>query len=357
MALAPFALSSDERVLAGVCAGIARRLGVDPTLVRLLFAMLALAGGAGVVLYLMLWALAKARRRWLAITLAILTAALLLGALGFTSDVVVGLTLVVVGLALALRRGGSFRPDAPLSYGGLALAACGVLLLPGSEPATVLAPAAVGGALLLIVGLLAWRLALDRDSERAARVRSEERAEVAARVHDSVLQTLALIQRRAQDPRRVVALARRQERELRGWLYGDRALADNGASLESALSAAAADIEEIYDVRVELASVGDCPVDESVRAVLLAAREAVTNAAKFAGEQEIAVYAEVSDEALAVFVRDRGTGFDRAAVPAERRGLVESIEGRMRRAGGRATIVSAPSEGTEVELYMPRRAP
>ena len=357
MALAPFALSSDERVLAGVCAGIAQRLGVDPTLVRLLFAVLALAGGAGVVLYLMLWALAKARRRWLAITLAILTAALLLGALGFTSDVVVGLTLVVVGLALALRRGGSFRPDAPLSYGGLALAAFGVLLLPGSEPATVLAPAAVGGALLLIVGLLAWRLALDRDAERAARVRSEERSEVAARVHDSVLQTLALIQRRAQDPQRVVALARRQERELRGWLYGDRPLADDGASLESALSAAAADIEEIYDVRVELASVGDCPVDDSVRAVLLAAREAVTNAAKFAGEQEIAVYAEVSDDAVAVFVRDRGTGFDRAAVPAERRGLVESIEGRLRRAGGRATIVSAPSEGTEVELYMPRRAP
>ena len=265
--------------------------------------------------------------------------------------------LVVVGLALALRRGGSFRPDAPLSYGGLALAACGVLLLPNSEPSTVLAPAAVGGAVMLIVGLLVWRLALDRDAERAARVRSEERSEVAARVHDSVLQTLALIQRRAQDPQRVVALARRQERELRGWLYGDRALADDGASLESALSAAAADIEEIYDVRVELASVGDCPVDDSVRAVLLAAREAVTNAAKFAGEQEIAVYAEVSDEALAVFVRDRGTGFDRAAVPAERRGLVESIEGRMQRAGGRATIVSAPSEGTEVELYMPRRAP
>ena len=357
MALAPFALSSDERVLAGVCAGIAQRLGVDPTLVRLVFAVLALAGGAGVVLYLMLWALAKARRRWLAITLAVLTAAIILGALGFTSDVVIGLTLVVVGLALALRRGGSFRPDAPLSYGGLALAACGVLLLPNSEPSTVLAPAAVGGAVMLIVGLLVWRLALDRDAERAARVRSEERSEVAARVHDSVLQTLALIQRRAQDPQRVVALARRQERELRGWLYGDRALADDGASLESALSAAAADIEEIYDVRVELASVGDCPVDESVRAVLLAAREAVTNAAKFAGEQEIAVYAEVSDEALAVFVRDRGTGFDRAAVPAERRGLVESIEGRMQRAGGRATIVSAPSEGTEVELYMPRRAP
>ena len=357
MALAPFALSSDERVLGGVCAGIAQRLGVDPTLVRLVFAVLAVAGGTGIVLYLTLWALAKARRRWLAIVLAILAASLLLGAVGFTFDAIAGIILVVAGLALALRRGGSFRPDAPLSYGGLALAACGVLLLPGSEPTTVLAPAAIAGALILIVGPLVWRLALDRDAERAARVRSEERAEVAARVHDSVLQTLALIQRRAQDPQRVVALARRQERELRGWLYGDRPLGDDGASLESALSAAAADIEEIYDVRVELASVGDCPVDDSVRAVLLAAREAVTNAAKFAGEQEIAVYAEVTDEAVAVFVRDRGAGFDRAAVPAERRGLLESIEGRLARAGGRATIISAPSEGTEVELYLPRRAP
>jgi signal transduction histidine kinase len=357
MALAPFALSSDGRVLAGVCAGIARPLGVDPTLVRLVFAILAVAGGTGVALYLMLWALAKARRRWLAAVLALLSAALLLGAVGFTSGAVVGILLVVAGLALALRRGGSFRPDAPLSYGGLALAAVGVLLLPGSQPTTVLAPAAVAGALVLIVGPLVWRLALDRDAERAARVRSEERAEMAARVHDSVLQTLALIQRRADEPQRVTTLARRQERELRGLLYGDGPAADDGASLGSALSAAAADIEERYDVRVELASVGDCAVDDSVRPILLAAREALTNAAKFAGEQEIDVYAEVTDEAVAVFVRDRGAGFDRDAVPAERRGLVESIEGRLQRAGGRATIVSAPSEGTEVELYLPRRAP
>ncbi len=356
MALPGFALSSDGRVLAGVCSGIARSLGVDATLVRLVFAVLGLAGGAGVFLYLMLWALGNARRRWLAIVLAFISVAVVVAALGFTSDAVWGVILVVAGLALALRRGGSFRPGAPLSYGGLALAAWGLLLLPGSDPRTVVAPAAIGGALLLILGPLVWRLALDRDAERAARVRSEERSEMAARVHDSVLQTLALIQRRAQDPQRVATLARRQERELRSWLYGDRPLVDDGASLESALAAAAVDIEEIYDVRVELASVGDCPVDDSVRAVVLAAREAVTNAAKFAGEDEIAVYAEVTDDAVAVFVRDRGAGFDRAAVPEGRRGLAESIEGRLERAGGRATITSAPSEGTEVELYLPRRA-
>jgi signal transduction histidine kinase len=357
MALPRFALSSEGRAIAGVCAGIARTLGVDATLVRLVFAVLALAGGAGIVLYLTLWAHAKTGRAWLTALLALASGSLLLLAVGFSGSAVVGIAFVAGGLALALRRGGSLRPDAPMSYGGLALAAVGaVLLLPGgSAPTTVLPPGAVGAALLLIAGPLLWRLALDRDAERAGRVRSEERAEVATRVHDSVLQTLALIQRHVQEPQRVATLVRRQERELRGWLYGERPLGDDGASLESALSAAAADTEELHGVRIELASAGDCPVDDSVRAVVLAAREAMANAAKFAGVDEIDVYAEVADDALAVFVRDRGRGFDRAAVPPDRRGLTESIEGRLRRAGGQATIVSAPGEGTEVELRLPRR--
>src|SRR5262245_10124445 len=236
MALRGVAPSSDGRVLAGACSGIARCPGVDATLVRLVFAVLALAGGSGVFLYLMLWALGKARRRWLVIVLAFICVGVLLAALGFTSDAVFGIVLVVAGLALALRRGGGLRPGAPLSYVGLALAAFGLVLLPGSEPSTLVAPAAIAGALLLILGPLVWRLALDRDAERAARVRSEERTEMAARVHDSVLQTLALIQRRAQEPQRVATLARRQERELRSWLYGDRLLVDDGASLESALA-------------------------------------------------------------------------------------------------------------------------
>ena len=132
----------------------------------------------------------------------------------------------------------SFRADAPLSYGGLAVAAAGaVLLFQGGRPAaTLLAPGAVAGALLLVGGPWLWRLALERDAERSARIRSEERAEVAARVHDSVLQTLALIQRHAEEPRRVAAIARRQERELRGWLYADQPLGDETASLVAALS-------------------------------------------------------------------------------------------------------------------------
>ena len=131
-------------------------------------------------------------------------------------------------------------------------------------------------------------------------------------MHDSVLQTLALIQRHAGEPRRVAALARRQERELRGWLYGDRPLGDETASLVAALSAAAADVEELHGVRVELASAGDCPVDDAAGALVLAAREAITNAAKFAGVEEIDVYVEATDDGVAVFVRDRGAGFDRA---------------------------------------------
>ena len=357
MARPRFAPSADDGVIAGVCAGIARTLAVDVTLVRLIFTLLALAAGAGVLLYLALWAYGRSKRVWWVVVLTIVAGSLFLHALGLSDRAVAGIALVAVGLALAWREGGGFRADAPISYGGLAVAAVGaVLLLHGGNPsATVLAPGAVAGALLLIAGPWLWRLALERDAERAARIRSEERAEVAARVHDSVLQTLALVQRHAQEPRRVAAIARRQERELRGWLYGDRPLGDESASLLAALSTAAADVEELYGVRIELASAGDCPVDEAVGAVVLAAREAMANAAKFAGTDEVDVYVEVTDDAAAVFVRDRGVGFDRAAVPKGRLGLTESIEGRMERAGGRATVTTAPGAGTEVELRLPRR--
>jgi signal transduction histidine kinase len=358
MSLRTYAPSSDERVIAGVCAGIAQTLAVDATLVRLVFALLALAGGAGILLYLALWAWAEGKRVWVAGVLAFVAGCALLGALGFSGRSVAGIALIAAGLALAWRQGGSFHPEAPLSYGGIALAAVGavVLLSGGATSTALLAPGAVAGALLLIGGPWVWRLAVERDAERTARVRSEERSDMAARVHDSVLQTLALIQRHAHDPRRVASLARRQERELRGWLYADQPLGDETASLAAALSAAAGDVEELHGVRVELASAGDCPVDASVQALVLAAREAMTNAAKFAGVEEIDVYLEVTDAAVSVFVRDRGAGFDRDAVPADRRGLAESIVGRMERAGGRATVVTSPGGGTEVELHVPRSA-
>jgi signal transduction histidine kinase len=356
MPLPAFARRADERVIAGVCAGIAQALAVDVTLVRLIFALLALAGGAGIVLYLALWAYSESKPPILVGLFVLIAGAFLLHAVGLSNRSVAGVALIAGGLALTWRRGGSFQAHAAYSWAGLAIAAAGaVLLLAGGRPsAAVLAPGAVAGALLLIAGPWLWRLALERDAERSARIRSDERSEVAARVHDSVLQTLALIQRHADEPRRVAAIARRQERELRGWLYADRPLGDDTSSLLAALSSTAADVEELYGVRVELASAGDCPVDD---ALALAAREAMANAAKHAGVEEIDVYLEVTDEAVSVFVRDRGTGFDPAGVPVGRGGLAESIERRLERAGGRATVTSALGEGTEVELRLPREAP
>ena len=356
MPLPAFAASTSDRALAGVCGGIARELGVDVTLVRLVFALLALAGGAGIVLYLALWLYADGRPVWLAGLGAVLSGSLLLHAVGLSDRAVAGIALVAAGLAVAWRRGSGLRPEAPLSYAGYALVAIGAVILlaaGGDAPAPLLAPGAVAGGLLLIAGPWLWRLAVERDAERAARIRSEERSDVAARVHDSVLQTLALIQRHADEPRRVASLARRQERELRGWLYADRPLGDDGTSVVAALSAVAADVEDVFGVRIELASSGDAETDG---AVVLAAREAMTNAAKFAGVEEIDVYAEVTEAEIAVFVRDRGAGFDPEAVPQDRRGIAESIRGRLERAGGSAAVVSTPGEGTEVELRVPRSA-
>ena len=348
-----FTASAPGRVLAGVCAGIAQPLGVDVTLVRVVFALLALAGGAGILLYLAIWAWSRSEREWWTILLLLVAGSLLLNAVGVSDRAVAGIVLVAAGLTLAWRKGGGLRPDAPLSYGGIALAGFGAVLLlgQGSAPTRVLAPGAVAGALLLLCGPWLWRLALERDAERAARIRTEERADVAAPVHDPVLQTLVLIQRHAGEPRRVASLARRQERELRGWLYADQPLGDDGSSLVAALSAAAADVEELQGVRVEIASSGDATPDS---ALVLAAREAMTNAAKFAGVEEIDVYAEVSDADIAVFVRDRGIGFDPKAVPDDRQGIRESIKGRLERAGGTATVTSLPGGGTEVELRLPR---
>jgi len=157
------------------------------------------------------------------------------------------------------------------------------------------------------------------------------------------------MQKRADDPREVAALARRQERELRAWLNGRR---PDEASLAAALEAAASEVEGDHGVPVEVVTVGDGPLDERGAALVAAAREALVNAAKFAGPEPISLYAEVEGERVEVFVRDRGPGFDPGAVPADRRGLRESIVGRMERHGGRATLHTVPGQGTEVELVM-----
>lgn len=356
MPLSRYRRDPDAGVLAGVCAGIARTLGVDPTLVRLIFALLALAGGAGILLYLALWAYDGRHSPWVVGALGVAAAVVVLGSLGLSDRVVLGIALVAGGLVLVSRRGG-FHADATGSILGTTLAAAGAILVlsHGGVHAAALTPGAIGGSLLLVAGPSLWRLAHERDAERAARIRSEERADLAARVHDSVLQTLALIQLHADDPRKTAAYARRQERELRSWLYGDRDRTEE--SLSTLLAGAAADVEELHGVRVELASSGDATADEPIRALVLAAREAMTNAAKHSGAPEIDVYAEATPERVAVFVRDRGAGFEPATVPAGRRGIAESIVRRMERAGGAATVTSAPGEGTEVELSVPRSAP
>ncbi len=348
-----FERSGDDRVVAGVCGGLAKRLGVDATLVRLAFALLALAGGAGILLYFALWVYAGGRRPWAGRALVVISAAALLLALGLSRTSVLGAGLLVAGVAIVAARGGSLRPGGSLPIPGIALTMAGSVILLGHVGASgsFVAPGVIAGALLLVLGPWLWQLA----AERTERIRLAERAEVAARIHDSVLQTLALVQRHADDPARVSSLARRQERELRRWLYGGGF--GSADTLSASLAEAAADVEELHRVRVELATAGDVELDEGVGQLVLAAREAMANAAKFSGTDEISVYAEAEDETVAVFVRDRGSGFDRSSVAADRRGITESIEGRMARAGGSAAIVSSPGAGTEVELTLPRPKP
>ena len=388
----------ESGVVAGVCAGLARWLGIDPLVVRVAFVAAAAAGGMGVALYVLAWALmpaapsqprlaARPRRRrggWQVasgVGLLALSLLLVLRELGvwFTDALVWPLVLAAAGAALiwhqstapaepsseSRRAGGG--PSLPgLRAPSLGPAALGAALVLGAALLFLLANDAVAAArdivLTTVVVVLAltliltpfwWRLVKSLTAERAERIRSQERAELSAHLHDSVLQTLALVQRRADDSRAVAALARRQERELRAWLSG-KPVRHAGESLIAALEAAAAEIEELHGVTVDVVAVGDCPLDERGQAVVGAAREALVNAAKFAGEEPIAVYAEVGEEQVRVFVRDRGPGFDLNAVPDSRRGIRESIVARLERQGGRAAITADGGMGTEVELVVDR---
>jgi signal transduction histidine kinase len=357
--------SDEGRVVAGVCSGIGQELRVDPTLVRLAFAVLSLASGSGIVAYLGAWALlpdpgreTSRRQRVAGALLLVLSAFLAMRGLGLADSLLWPSALVAIGVAFLWRIPAGQRLSRPMT----GAAALGFLLIVAGAASFVsaglpfeggapLAPGALAIGLIVVIGPWLWRLVRERDAERLARIRSDERAEVAARVHDSVLQTLALIQRHADDPRQVATLARHEERELRGWLYRDRS---EGSTLLAAIELAAAEVEQLHRVRVEVVGSGDCPLDEQLDALVLAAREAMTNAAKFSGAEAVSVYAEAGDGGVSVFVRDTGKGFDRASVPTDRRGIAESIEGRMRRHSGSATVTSAPGAGTEVELTLTR---
>jgi signal transduction histidine kinase len=376
-----------RRWLGGVCAGLAERLGVDPLVVRVAFLAAAMAGGLGIALYLLAWVAIPAGQRTetkrrvptdrgsveIAIGVAFLTLSLLLAFraldIWFSDAIVWPLVLVAAGGALLWRQSTrQEKPPAPepkqlvseraatVSRTGLGVAlviAAGLAFLQATG--SLVAARDVILAVLVVVIVLGvifapWivRLVRSLSAERAERIRSQERAEMAAHLHDSVLQTLALVQR-ADDPKQVASLARRQERELRAWLSGRTEQADG--RLAKALEDAAVEVEEAHGVPVDVVAVGDRDLDTGADALVAAAREAMVNAAKFGGGSPVSVYAEAGDGRAQVFVRDRGPGFDPKAIPDDRRGIRESIVGRMERHGGRATITSS-GEGTEVELVL-----
>ena len=247
--------------------------------------------------------------------------------------------------------------------GGIGLVVVGVTSFLAANDALAQArdgALAIGATLvgvLLVTGPWLWRLVRELSAERRALIREQERAEVAAHVHDSVLQTLALLQSKADDPHEVRRLARRQERELREWLYSSPAeqASASGTSFAVSLRQAAADVEDAHAVSVDVVVVGDAPLDDSLVATVAAAREGMVNAAKSSGAPNVSVFAEVTDRGIEVFVRDRGRGFDPEQIPADRRGIRESIVGRMTRNGGKAAIRSGPT-GTEIALTVPRQA-
>jgi signal transduction histidine kinase len=244
---------------------------------------------------------------------------------------------IALGLSLVIFGGiGTLAALSDLRTIGPSAAGAGVVVV---GLALVLGPAVVRGLRTL-------------SDERRARILSQERADVAAHLHDGVLQTLALIQKRSADSREVRALARRQERELREWLYGQGA-PTQPEGMADLLRRELADLEDRYGVRIDAVLVGDAPLDEAGRALVLAGSEAARNAAVHAGVDQVDVYLEVEPDRRSLFVRDRGRGFDPAAVPSDRRGLADSVVGRVRRHGGVAVVRSTPGEGTEVELSVP----
>ena len=387
-------------MIAGVTGGVADHLGVDVLRVRLVFVLLVAASGAGFLAYAALWLFCpleprgvrrelppNERRQGLGLATLGVGLAFVLSALGgeLSGWVTIPLGVVLAGVALVWREAdtGTGVAAGPTRRArwlggklGLVRALAGALLVTAGIAAFLLgnidldqvqfgllaALATLAGVVVLTVP---WWLRLVRElgTERTERIRGQARADIAAHLHDSVLQTLALIQKQAGEDasgREVRRLARSQERELRAWLYGPpggdtgHPAAATDATLAATLAAAAGEVEDDYGVRVAPVVVGDAPLDPDTAALVAAAREAMVNAAKHAGVDEIDVYAEVEPETVEIFVRDRGCGFDPDAVPDDRRGLAGSVKDRMARHGGKVQLRSTPGAGTEVGLVLPR---
>jgi len=374
-------------VIGGVCAGVGERLQVAPLAVRVALALLTFFGGLGIAVYVLAWVFVPAvpdgqgarthrpfgRRgaglELVAFGVIVVGGFILLHATGLWLGAgVYPIVLGSAGLALVARRAAAGRLDGgagrvrrivegllgPLLIAGAALTvlrAAGVVEEAGRA---VIGVVVIATALGLVFGPWVVRLARSLGDERAGRIREQARADMAAHLHDSVLQSLALIQKRAHDPREVSAIARGQERELRRWRF-DGHRADAGDTLTGALRAAAEEVEGLHGVPIEVVTVGDAQLDAPLDALVRAAREAMCNAARFAGGEHVDLFVEANPDRVEAFVRDRGVGFDPAAVPPDRRGVRHSIVERMQRHGGQATINSTPGAGTEVELVIERR--
>ena len=380
--------SDDDRLVAGVAGGLADHLGLQPLLIRVAFVLLTIAGGSGLLMYAAFWVFVPQRPsestvRPRRIELGALVGFLCLGVVaaylahriglgvGFSTSWPVFVAAAGGGLIWrqADQRDAGGRPRRSYSTSSLVRLGIGaVFLLFGlvaflvsrgvaSQPASAgLAAVAVIALVGVVIGPWLIRMGGDLAAERRDRIRTEERAELAARVHDSVLHTLALIQRNVEDPREVGRLARAQERDLRSWLYrpGTPAPSDR---LGAAVEQAAGEVEDSYGVSVDVVVVGDAVLTDALSGLVQASREAMVNAAKSSGAKAMSVYLEVDGDTASVFVRDRGTGFDLDAVGTDRYGIRQSIIGRMQRLGGTATINTAPGEGTEVVLAMPLGKP
>jgi signal transduction histidine kinase len=406
--------SGSHKIAGGVAGGLAEHLNVPVLWVRAAFTLLTAIGYIGPLAYVLLWMFAgqakpeekapemDAKERQQGIALLALgvglfiVISLLSGSLA--NWFIVPITVGIGGAALVWREadeaqrrkwrdgaktgvsgflgGGSTQARVRLLVGVL-LVCGGIGLFLYQQVSPTLVPVVLIAILATLIGVgvitVPWwlRLIRDLDDERSARIRDQEREEIAAHLHDSVLQTLALIQKQAESPREVIKLARSQERQLRTWLYGPtgygrgRATAAEAneaaeaptsyGTLHEAIAVACGEVEDTFDVSVEQVVVGDCPMDVRLTALVQAAREAIVNSAKHSGVGEVSVYAEIEPDTVTVFVRDRGKGFDPDQVPEDRHGLADSIRGRMDRHGGKLRLRTSPGEGTEVQLEMPRK--
>lgn len=397
--------SDDGRFVAGVAEGLSKKTGVDVTIVRVGLVLFGLASGMGIAAYVLAWLFlpvegesetiaqkALEDRRGMGLALAFvpgLVAMLLIATAvreGWIDSFAWPVFIAAAGLVLIWRNaprqeravleriadpvlrvavgdGRSWRNVSVRALVGIAMLAGGLVVLLMGHPSHALLRS-LGGVFLVVAAFVVvfgpWWLGVVRDLmvERQARALAEERANMATRVHDSVLQTLALIQRRADNPQQVAQLARAQERELRSWLFSGEVPGSSGrdvASVAAAVQRIQKDVEASHGIEVEVVTVGDCELDDNLRELMASAREAAVNAAKWSGAGVVSIFAEVEPEQVSVFVRDRGTGFDPGSIPQDRKGVSESVYGRMRRHGGTASVRSAHGEGTDVELTMPRR--